>query len=218
MIKETATPNFNARFRAERSFSMSKTAKGLLIAALCVLTTWMGIACLYTYSVSEELTTLRRESRSDTVYLRCRIRDLESELAAERAKEQTPPAEAVGGNPAETQRGEATAPAETEEGVTSPTETRPASKPDSATEEVTLPVHQSPETQAPDEETTDAPVSLYLIAEHNGIIGLFDTSGALLRSVNVFVMTLPKSDREALAVGIPASSWEEALTLLDRFS
>ena len=42
---------------------MSKTAKGLLIAALCVLTTWMGIACLYTYSVSEELKTLRRESR-----------------------------------------------------------------------------------------------------------------------------------------------------------
>ena len=82
---------------------MSKTAKGLLIAALCVLTTWMGIACLYTYSVSEELTTLRRESRSDTVYLRCRIRDLESELAAERAKEQTPPAEAVGGNPAQPQ-------------------------------------------------------------------------------------------------------------------
>jgi hypothetical protein len=31
-------------------------------------------------------------------------------------------------------------------------------------------------------------------------------------------MTLPKADREALAVGIPASSWEEALTLLDRFS
>lgn len=197
---------------------MSKTAKGLLIAALCVLTTWMGIACLYTYSVSEELTTLRRESRSDTVYLRCRIRDLESELAAERAKEQTPPAEAVGGNPAQPQRGETIAPAETEEGVTSPADTAPQAKPDSSTEEVTLPTHQSPETQAPAEEVTATPASLYLIAESGGVIGLFDASGALLKSVNVFVMTLPEADRKALSVGIPASSWEEALTVLDRFS
>ena len=197
---------------------MSKTAKGLLIAALCVLTTWTGIACLYTYSVSEELKTLRRESRSDTVYLRCRIRDLESELAAERAVGMLPPTESVGGAPAETEKDEVTAPIKTEEGETAPDETSPESKPDGSTEEVTLPVHQSPETQAPAEEVTDAPVSLYLIAEHNGIIGLFDTSGALLRSVNVFVMTLPKTDREALSVGIPASSWREALAVLDRFS
>ena len=193
---------------------MSKTAKGLLIAALCVLTTWMGIAFLYTYSVSEELNTLRRESRSDTVYLRCRIRDLESELAAERADGVLPPTESVGGAPSVDQGGDATTPADTEESTTAASENRP----DPSTEEVTLPVHQSPETQAPVEEATDAPVSLYLIAEHNGIIGLFDTSGALLRSVNVFVMTLPKADREALSVGIPASSWEEALTVLDRFS
>jgi hypothetical protein len=193
---------------------MSKTAKGLLIAALCVLTTWMGIACLYTYSVSEELKTLRRESRSDTVYLRWRIKDLESELAAERAEGMLPPTESVGGAPSETEEGEVTAHEDTEEVTTDTPETRP----DASTEEVTLPVHQSPETQAPTEEATDAPVSLYLIAEHNGIIGLFDTSGALLRSVNIFVMTLPTADREALAVGIPASSWEEALTVLDRFS
>lgn len=193
---------------------MSKTAKGLLIAALCILTTWMALACLYTYSVSEELKTLRRESRSDTVYLRCRVKDLESELAAERAEGMLPPAESVGGVPAETEENEVTVPEDTQEVTTA----APAPRPDASTEEVTLPVHQSPETHAPAEESTDAPVSLYLIAEHNGIIGLFDTSGALLRSVNVFVMTLPKSDREALAVGIPASSWEEALTLLDRFS
>lgn len=193
---------------------MSKTAKGLLIAALCVLTTWTGIACLYTYSVSEELKTLRRESRSDTVYLRCRIRDLESELAAERADGVLPPTESVGGAPSVDQEGDATIPPDTEESTTA----APENRPDPSTEEVTLPVHQSPETQAPVEEATDAPVSLYLIAEHNGIIGLFDTSGALLKSVNVFVMTLPKADREALSVGIPASSWEEALTVLDRFS
>jgi hypothetical protein len=93
-----------------------------------------------------------------------------------------------------------------------------ADKPDSSTEEVTLPTHQSPETQAPAEEVTATPASLYLIAESGGVIGLFDASGALLKSVNVFVMTLPEADRKALSVGIPASSWEEALTVLDRFS
>lgn len=192
---------------------MSKTAKGLLIAALCILTTWMGIAYLYTYTVSKELATLRRESRSDTVYLRCRIRELESELDAERAEGMLPPTEAVGGDPTDTEKGEVTVPADTEKETASAPETRPADP----TEEVTLPVHQSPETQAPVEEVTAAPASLYLIAEQNGIIGLFDASGALLKSVNVFVMTLPASDREALAVGIPASSWEEALAILERF-
>lgn len=193
---------------------MSKTAKGLLIAALCILTTWMGIACLYTYSVSEELTTLRRESRSDTVYLRCRIRDLESELDAERAEGIQPPTEDVGGDPTDTDGGNVTNPADTD----LETGTSQETSPDASTEEVTLPVHQSPETQAPVEETTAVPASLYLVAEENGIIGLFDASGALLKSVNVFVMTLPKADREALSVGIPAASWEEAMSILDRYS
>ena len=190
---------------------MSKCTKGLLIAALCLLTTWLGLAYLYTYSVSEELAMLRREDRSDTVYLRCRIRELESKLSA--GLQEILPAEPVGGVGEET-----TAPAETEEERESETVTDTAvetAAPD--TEAVTLPVHQSPETQAPSEPETAIPPSLYLIAEHKGIIGLFDASGELLRSVNVFVMTLPEAEREALAVGIPARSWSEAVEMLDRY-
>ena len=190
---------------------MSKCTKGLLIAALCLLTTWLGLAYLYTYSVSEELAMLRREDRSDTVYLRCRIRELESKLTA--GLQEVLPAEPVGGVGEET-----TAPAETEEERESETVTDTAvetAAPD--TEAVTLPVHQSPETQAPSEPETAIPPSLYLIAEHKGIIGLFDASGELLRSVNVFVMTLPEAEREALAVGIPARSWSEAVEMLDRY-
>lgn len=191
---------------------MSKCTKGLLIAALCILTTWLGLAYLYTYSVSEELATLRREDRSDTVYLRCRIRELESKLAA--GLEEILPAEPVGGGAADT----VAPPAETgkapeSEAMTDADQT--TAVPD--TESVTLPVHQSPETQAPAEPETAVPPSLYLIAEHNGIIGLFDASGELLRSVNVFVMTLPEAEREALAVGIPARSWSEAVETLDRY-
>lgn len=190
---------------------MSKCTKGLLIAALCLLTTWLGLAYLYTYSVSEELAMLRREDRSDTVYLRCRIRELESKLTA--GLQEILPAEPVGGVGEET-----TAPAETEEERESEIVTDTAvetAAPD--TEAVTLPVHQSPETQAPSEPETAIPPSLYLIAEHKGIIGLFDASGELLRSVNVFVMTLPEAEREALAVGIPARSWSEAVEMLDRY-
>lgn len=190
---------------------MSKCTKGLLIAALCLLTTWLGLAYLYTYSVSEELAMLRREDRSDTVYLRCRIRELESKLTA--GLQEILPAEPVGGVGEET-----TAPSETEEERESETVTDTAvesAAPD--TEAVTLPVHQSPETQAPSEPETAIPPSLYLIAEHKGIIGLFDASGELLRSVNVFVMTLPEAEREALAVGIPARSWSEAVEMLDRY-
>ena len=196
---------------------MSKCTKGLLIAALCLLTTWLGLAYLYTYSVSEELAMLRREDRSDTVYLRCRIRELESQLTA--GLQEILPAEPVGGVGEET-----TAPAETEEeresGKAQESETVTDTTVETAapdTEAVTLPVHQSPETQAPSEPETAIPPSLYLIAEHKGIIGLFDASGELLRSVNVFVMTLPEAEREALAVGIPARSWSEAVEMLDRY-
>ena len=197
---------------------MSKCTKGLLIAALCVLTTWLGLACLYTYSVSEELTLLRRESRSDTVYLRFRIRELESELNAKRSNGLLPPAEPVGGNIGDSEANTAESDQGTDAVETIPP-TLEAPPPADSTVEVTLPTHQSPETQPPIEPDTETapPVSLYLIAEQNGIVGLFDASGELLRSVNVFVMTLPEADRRALAVGIPAYSWREAVEILERF-
>lgn len=193
---------------------MSKTAKGLLIAALCVLTTWVGLSTLYAHSLSEELTLLRREGRSDTVYLRSRIRELESELTLYLGEVFTAPSAPMGGE-ASTEGltdGETVTEKETE-GETAPQ--KPAD-----TEGVTLPTHNSPETvpsvdSLPTPET--APAAPYLVAAHNGIIGLFDASGALLRTVNVYLMTLPEADRAALTVGIPAGDWEEALELLGRY-
>ena len=195
---------------------MSKTAKGLLIAALCILTTWIGLSTLYTYSVSEELSLLRREGRSDTVYLRCRIRDLESELSAGLTTQEPAPDE-----PADQEAAaEASSDREVSTSMTPDCEI-PTQSPDgqeAATEGVTFPTHSSPESlPAPDRETQAPPASPYLIAAHEGIIGLFDATGALLRRVNVYVMTLPEADREALAVGIPAEDWEEALAILGSY-
>ncbi len=210
MINDARAPKFNAHTdMGGREFFMSKCTKGLLIAALCVLSTWLGLSCLYTYSVSEELTLLRRESRSDTVYLRHRVRELESELNANRGMGMLPPSAPAGGEAEDTE-------AVTDSGESDSAADTAPTAPDGK-EEVTLPTHQSPETQSPAEDETASPASLYLIAEQDGVIGLFDASGAMLRSVNVFVMTLPEADREALSVGIPAYSWGEALELLERF-
>ena len=197
---------------------MSKTAKGLLIAALCGLTAWVGLSTIYTCSVSEELTLLRREARSDTVYLRSRIRELESELTAYLGEAITAPSDPLGGETAtEGTTGHETV---TEKETADVTEDPKPADTEAATEGVTLPTHSSPETvpSAGGESTPEtSPAAPYLVAAHNGIIGLFDASGALLKTVNVYLMTLPEADRAALTVGIPARDWEEALELLGQY-
>lgn len=197
---------------------MSKTAKGLWIAALCVLTAWAGLSTLYTYSVSEELTLLRREARSDTVYLRSRIRELESELTVYLEETLRAPSSPAGNETAADGMTGSDAVTDKEtEGVTVPP--KPADT-EAATEGVTLPTHNSPETapSAGGESTPEtSPAAPYLVAAHNGVIGLFDASGALLKTVNVYLMTLPEADRAALTVGIPARDWDEALELLGQY-
>ncbi|MBR6782782.1 MAG: hypothetical protein IKM33_06290 [Clostridia bacterium] len=192
---------------------MSKTAKGLLIAAFCILAVWAGLATLYTYSVSEELTMLRREGRSDIIYLRCRIRDLESELSAH--SEGNAPAPSVSDDEASTDSVKNEVSPDSD-GITADKPVRD----EEATEGVTIPTLNTPETIPPTEDETAAetvPAAPYLVTAHEGIIGLFDTTGALLKTVNVYIMTLPAADRAALEVGIPAGSWAEALRLLEMY-
>lgn len=196
---------------------MSKITKGLLIAAFSVLTVSLIFSTLYTYSVSEELSLLRREGRSDLVYLRSRIRDLESELSAQQADTDVSVTIPAGGDdPAD---GPANGPTNGADGTDTDREAS-TSTPAEETEEVTIPTHSSPETSPPaDTEASAAPLpaSPYLVAAHDGVIGIFDATGALLKTANVYIMTLPESDRSTLEVGIPAGSWAEALRLLDMY-
>ena len=79
----------------------------------------------------------------------------------------------------------------------------------------------APETEGVADETIpsyESPEPLYTVRAHEGIIGIFDADGTLCRSVNVFVMTLPEADREALAAGIPAYSEEEMRRIAERFA
>ena len=178
---------------------MKKTTVGLLIFAAILSVGAIILPYAYTSSVSEELTLLRRESRSDLVYLRTRVKELESEIKRLGAEGQTPSLES-------------------EELLTETnplSESEPSTEPP-VTESVTVPSHHSPETQAPADES-DTIAAMYLMAEHNGIIGVFDATGTLLHTINVFVMTLPTADREALATGIPAYSSEELEELIARY-
>ena len=73
----------------------------------------------------------------------------------------------------------------------------------------------SPETDAPE---TAVPTALYTVREIGGRIGIFDMGGALVRTLNVPVSTLPRADRQQLAVGITIHSEEELQTLIEDFS
>ena len=54
-----------------------------------------------------------------------------------------------------------------------------------------------------------APAVLFTAREVNGRICIFDASGALVRTLSVPVATLPRADREQLAVGIALASQAE---------
>jgi hypothetical protein len=191
---------------------MRSFTKGLLIAITSISLLTAGLSVLYTREVSEELTMLRRESRSDTVYLRCRVRELESELR-----------ESLRGAHREDSLPTVSDTEASVSGVTEPThDTEPATDPavtapaeETGTDEVTLPVHHSPETSPT--VTEPAAAALYLICEHKGIIGVFDAVGDLTDTRNVLVMTLPRADRDALRVGIPVFSEEELEALLEKY-
>ena len=180
---------------------MKKLTLSLLITASVIVLGWLCLSTAYTHSVSEEVTRIRREGRSDVVYLRNRIRELESELTSLLSAGSEPDTEAAEND------------AETETEMDTETEASPE------TEAITVPVHQSPETQAPAETETIPEISaaVYTLTEHNGVIGVFDAAGELVRVLNVFVMTLPETDREALQVGIPAYSYEEMLRLAAQY-
>ena len=193
---------------------MKQVTKILLFGLLAMSLLWSALSTLYAQELSEELTSLRRENRSDNVYLRNRVKDLESEIKDYLRLS----LQAVGGNGLNhgNIHDEETAP-ETKPITTdaSSAETEGTSEP--STEEVTVPVQNSPETQPPEDvpAVEASPAALYVVTEHNGIIGVFDSAGELVRTVNVLTFALSQADREALQLGIPAYSEQELIEILE---
>ena len=57
----------------------------------------------------------------------------------------------------------------------------------------------------------------HTVQEYNGIIGVFDGDGALVKEIDIEVSSLPESDREDLAIGIRVYSSDELEKLIEQF-
>ncbi len=125
----------------------------------------------------------------------------------------------------ETEGGDAdvweTAPAET--GCIAETNTLPVSPADTAENgtEIETAIEANtvgaPSTSQPARTEAEPAATPYELRAYRGIIGVFDGDGRLVETCNVYVMTLPETDREALLQGIQVSSYGEAQKLLDYF-
>ncbi|MBQ4113410.1 MAG: hypothetical protein IJD38_11490 [Clostridia bacterium] len=197
---------------------MKHVTKIFIFGLLALTLLWSGLSTLYAREISHELRSLRRESRSDTVYLRSRVKEMESEI-----KEYLRcPVHSDGINDqtdGETQTENPPCDNVTESDSPMSDDAETESSHGSVTEELTVPVQNSPETLPNEDIPTveSSPAALYVVTEHNGIIGVFDPSGELIRSVNVLVITLSPGDREALQMGVPAYSEEELAEILEVF-
>ncbi len=69
---------------------------------------------------------------------------------------------------------------------------------------------------SPQESTVAA--AAYTVRSVDGQIAIFDQSGKLVRTLNVAVATLPRADREQLAVGIVINGEEELNALIEDYS
>ena len=58
----------------------------------------------------------------------------------------------------------------------------------------------------------------YYVKEYDGIIGVYDLSGELMYTVEVYIKTLPEADRALLAEGLRADSYGELLEILGDYT
>ncbi|MBO7250593.1 MAG: hypothetical protein J6V42_04905 [Clostridia bacterium] len=66
--------------------------------------------------------------------------------------------------------------------------------------------------------TTENKSIRFIAREYNGIIGIFSTEGKLLRTVEVYTKTLPKTDQSLLREGISLLGEDELRALIEDYS
>ncbi|NLK40224.1 MAG: hypothetical protein GX303_08320 [Clostridiales bacterium] len=60
---------------------------------------------------------------------------------------------------------------------------------------------------------------MYIICEHNGKIGIFDSQkGELIEVLDRYVYSLPDADKQFLKKGIPIYSFSELLSLIEDYT
>ena len=72
-----------------------------------------------------------------------------------------------------------------------------------------------------DNDTTQPPVPgevLFIAKEYEEKIGIFDTSGHLIKTIDIYTKTLPKTDIALLREGIELRSEDELTALIEDYS
>ena len=59
---------------------------------------------------------------------------------------------------------------------------------------------------------------LFVAKEYEEKIGIFDTSGCLVQTIDIYTKTLPKTDRALLREGIELRSEDELISLIEDYS
>lgn len=185
---------------------MRKLTKGLIVTAL--LFSWGGTALTAAFAANlrDTLTAFRQKNLRENLNLRARLAQVESAVEAGADKllgaGTEPDGNAVQANaPAQATPAESTSgrlPADT----------------DGVGEVTHAGAHAAEEPVG----TQPAEACAYRVTEYRGIIGVFDGDGRLMRTVNVRVDTLPAVDREALAAGIVAGTWQEMMDIVGQYA
>lgn len=172
------------------------------------------LSATYTVKLSRRIEQVERSARADMVYLRGCIRHMEAELTAaviDHLDEISRPVDGAEDTDTEPE------PDETEqetEQVDLPTHNRPEGD---LTEDTETESETETEIESESETETEAAL-LYTLAVHNERIGVFDATGRILCTLNVFVPSLPAADRSALRAGIPIYSQEQMWEILDKYA
>lgn len=72
--------------------------------------------------------------------------------------------------------------------------------------------------QIRDEQETTVQEEIFMLKEYNGIIGVFNESGALTDIIEVEIKSLPRQDQTMLGTGIWAFSRQELAALIEDFT
>ena len=223
-----------------------KTVCLVIIASVAVIGS--VLSAFYASQLSAYVEQLERSARADMIYLRGYIRRLENELTDAIANlseetsfptntDQISDTETEAESVLETERSDLptdghpeddseTHETETEFDFESETETETESEAESESE---TDAESESETDAEDESDTEfeseteiepepeKPI-LYTLTIYNGRIGVFDATGRILCTLNVFVPSLPASDYAALLAGVPIYSQEQMWEIWDKYA
>ena len=187
---------------------MRKLTKVLLAGAVLLSLGGSTVATAAAVTINNTLEELRCRSISDNLSIRSRVSQLEAVLTDKLPELMDKASEVLSAAQGDHDEAQDAIPANADASDKEQPADVPADAPADGMGEVTSPALHA----------VDAPAETYVIRTYNGIVGVFDGDGLLIRTVNTAVDTLPAADREALENGITAESFERMCEIADMYA